>query len=389
MSPIQEYNSLKKECVELGIEVPKGMKLPELKKLISETLGVDIDETPKQQKEVKNPLDFKAVVVNGCLIEPNTVYQIESKTPDASAPEVYRDPRYNSSKERMPGVGNTLYLTQSDTGFFDASTVFNQDERIKNNWTERAKKADELYQAFAAPLKTQIFDIEKIRNSTDDEFFDKHYESRRFAVTIAEGLQFNTSIPIERFKLYIAIIEGALSMKGKRDEDEKKLGLKDETDNFHKDAQYSYVSISKRKTKLQEVAKLETETLYKFIDLLRKDKQTLINVLKYINVPAIDSMNDLDLQTLYKKNIETSRDKLKYLSETFTEIDKKDSKFKEKIDIIEKLKTKLGKELVVKNGSNFYYGDTSLGSNYKSVAESLLKPEFLSIYRTFLQKFDE
>ena len=69
------------------------------------------------KKIIRNPNDFDPIVVNGCLIEPNSVYEIVPKTTVASnVPEIYRT--LDSIKERIPGVSNTITLTQSDTGFF-------------------------------------------------------------------------------------------------------------------------------------------------------------------------------------------------------------------------------------------------------------------------------
>ncbi|MDR1019020.1 MAG: hypothetical protein LBM02_10020 [Lachnospiraceae bacterium] len=336
----------------------------------------------------RNPNDFDPIVINGCLIEPNTIYEIVPKDPNVSSPEIYKD--LMSVKERMPGVSNTVSLSQENTGFFAASIIFNKDERIKNDWSEREKKADELYKVFAEPLRMFIADIEQIRVPTNDEFFDKNYDrdgKNLFSVTIGEGQQFNTANPLSRFQLYIAIIEGEVAMKGKREDDEKELGLKDENDIYHSDAQYSYVSIINRKSKKEQTASEEMESIYRFGELLRKDKELLVGMLQYIGVPTMITATDLELNTSYKKNIDGNREKIRAFLDVLERFDRYGETFRKEIKLLERLKTKKGREAIVKDGSTYYMGDVPLGSNPKSVVATLMKDD--SLLQTFYNKTED
>ena len=42
-------------------------------------------------KKVKDPNEFEPIVVNGCLIEPNTVYEVVAKEPNLNAPPIYQE----------------------------------------------------------------------------------------------------------------------------------------------------------------------------------------------------------------------------------------------------------------------------------------------------------
>lgn len=331
----------------------------------------------------KNPNDFDPIVINGCLIEPDTIYEIVPKEPGASSPESYIE--LGSTKERIPGVGNTVSLSQSDTGFFSASGIFSRDEKLKNDWNAREKMADEYYRIFAEPLKMFIADIEQIRVPTNDEFFNKNYDrdgKNLFSVTVGEGKQFNTANPLSRFQLYIAVIEGEVVMKGKREEEERALGLRDEGDTvFSGDAQYAYVSITNRKSKKEQIAELEMECAYKFGDLLRKEKDLLVGMLQYVGVPVLKSATKAELNTSYKKNIEGNREKTKAFFEVLEKYEKEGKNFKTEIEILERLKTKKGREAVNKEGSTYYMGDIPLGSNPKSIAAILMKdPDLLKSF---------
>lgn len=333
-----------------------------------------------------NPNDFEPIVVNGCLIEPNTIYEVVAKEPSDKSPEVYT--RLHSVKERYPGVGNSCSLTQSDTGFFDGSPVFNTIEGVKNNWVKRKELADKYFEIFALPMRNYISEIERIRVPTDSEFFDRNYPTGYLSSTIGETVQFNTANPIDRFKLYIAIIEGQLSMKGKRTEEEKEMGLKDEQDMFHQDAQYSYISLSDSKSKKEIAAEIEMETAYEFGNLLRSEKELLKGLLNYINIPVKKDISKAELNTLYKTKIESDPRKLKDFVEILETYKKSPKGLTAEIDLLDKLNSKKGRELINKDGSSFYFNDTVLGSNLKSVAATLLKPDNQDLLKQFYLNFD-
>ena len=335
-------------------------------------------------KKVKDPNEFEPIVVNACLMEPNTVYEVVAKEPNLNAPPIYQE--LGSTKERMPGVSNSISLTQSDSGFFLNSTIFNKTD-FKSDWVKREQMAKKYYEIFAEPLRMYISEIERIQIPTDDEFFDKNYKNGQFSVNIGESIQFNTANPIERFKLYIAIAEGELCMKGKRTEEEKEMGLKDEQDMFHQDAQYAYISITERKSKQEKQSEIEMEASYQFGDLLRKDKDSLLSILSYINIPVKKDTPKSELNTFFKTKIEPFKLKLKEFVEMIEKYNSNPEELKLEFDIIDKIKSKKGKEILLKQGSSYYYNDTVLGSNVKSIASTFMKPENKELLTNFLENF--
>jgi hypothetical protein len=344
-------------------------------------------QTKKMAKRVtiKNPNDFEEIVVNGCIISPDTVYEIVPKEPSDKAPEIYH--QMGSTKERMPGVSNTVSLTQSDTGFFSGSSVFNKTE-YRNDWTKRDELAQKYYDIFAAPMKIYISEIERIKIPTDNEFFDRNYPEGFFTVNIGEGAQFNTANPIDRFKLYIAIIEGELVMKGKRTEEEKEAGLKDEGDMFHQDAQYAYVSITERKNKKEQTAEMEMEAAYEFGQLLREKTDILKNMLSYINLPVKKDTSKAEMNSLYKTKVESDKNKLKDFIELLRYYQTNEKELLLEFDILDKLKSKKGREIIKKEGSTYYLGESVLGSNHKSIVATLIKRENEELLKEFNFQLD-
>lgn len=336
-------------------------------------------------KQIKksNPNDFEAIIVNGCLIEPNMVYEVVPKTPSVNAPDVYRE--LDSIKERVPGVGNTVSLSQGDTGFFEDSPSFSNNPIAKNDWNKRIELSQKYFEVFALPMKIYIPEIERLKVPTDDEFFDKLYNSPSglLTVSLGEGVQFNTNNPLDRFKLYIAIQEGQLSMKGKREADEKEQGLRDENDVLNQDAQYSYVSVTSRKNKKEQEAEKLMETSYKYGDLIRKNKSVLVGMLNYINIPVKHDPTIPELSSIYKTKIENSRTKLEEFRLLVERYEAMPEQLKLEFELLDKIRSKRGRELIKKEGSSYYFRDHVLGANYKSVVSALMKPENDEILRDF------
>lgn len=333
-----------------------------------------------------DPNHFDPIVVNGCLVEPNTTYEIVAKEPSDKSPDIYK--RLGSVKERFPGVANNITLTQGDTGLFDGSMIFNTIDGAKNNWVKRKELADLYFKIFVEPMKNYISEIERMRVPTDEEFFNRAYRTGYLTVNVGEGIQFNTANPIDRFKLYIAIIEGQLSMKGKRTQEEKEEGLKDELDLYHQDAQYSFVSISDRKSKTEQSAEIEMEASYEFGNLLRAEFDTLVGLLNYINISIKKDISKAELNTLYKLKIESDPRKLKEFVEILKTYKDNPKQITAEIDLLDKLKSKKGRELIHKDGSSFYFNDIVLGSNFKSVVSTLLKPENQDLVKQFYLNFN-
>lgn len=334
----------------------------------------------------RNPNDFEPIVVNGCYVEPNTVYEVVPKEPSSKTPQVYLE--LGSVKERFPGVGNTVTLTQADTGFFDSSPSFNKVDTLKNNWDKRQETADKYYEIFASPMRNYIADIERIKIPTDNEFFDKAYQTGYLTTTVSEGVQFNTANPVDRFRLFIALQEGELCMKGVRTPEEKELGLKDEKDIFNQDAQYAFISITENKSKKEQIAEMEMDAAYTFGNLRRSNKKTLMGMLSYINIPVKVDTSDAELDSIYKTKVEPNREKLKEFIDITDRYSKQPDLMDAEFDLFDKIKSKKGRDLIKKEGTSFYFGDTVLGSNYKSVVATLLKPENTDVLKQFHLNFE-
>lgn len=345
------------------------------------------------KKKGNDPNYFDPIVINGCLIEPNTVYEIVAREPYSWSPAEYVE--MGSCKERHPDVGNSVTLSQQDSGFYDMSPIFNTDSEIKNDWTERKKRADLYYDIFAAPMGMYIPEIERIRIPSDNEFFDNLYntvdpQTNRsiLTVSIGEGRQFNTANPVDRFHLYIAIIDRQLIMKGKRDEDERAVGLRSEDDyGYNSDAQYAYISVTSRKNKAEQKAEFVFNLTNRFGELLRSDKPLLLGLLRAINFNLRATIDDAALITLFQNKIVSNPNILREFSKVLEQYDANPKGYGEELKILELLESEGGRKIINVRGTTFYLGEHSLGANLKGAAHILRNdPE---LYKTFMTQLEK
>lgn len=327
---------------------------------------------------------FEDIIVNGCLIEADTVYEIVPRNPVGSVPSEYK--QMGSSKERVPGITNTVTLSPFTTGFFANSDIFNRDILIKSDWDKRAAKAEKLYNTFAEPMRMYISDIERIKFPSDDEFFDKYnsdFTNRYLMADIGEGVKFDTSNPIQRFKLYIAIVEDQLVMKGRRTEEEKQLGLRDEGDVSFAEAQYAYVSVKEKKNKIQSKAISKMESSFRFATMAKEDKDLLIKILNYISIPTPPTSTTADLYVLYENVIEGNVDKQSAFVNILSRYDENPSNFDRELELLSKLNSRKGSSILTDVNGVLYLGETPLGANLKSAAQKLIEdPTLMEIFIT-------
>lgn len=337
----------------------------------------------------KNPNDFDDIVVKGCLIKANTVYEIVSKTPPDNSPELLV--KLKSMKMRTPGMGNTVTLTQSDTGFFPASPCFTDNKITQNDWSERERLSNLYYKVFAEPMKMYISEIDRIKTPADNEFFDKFYATEYSSVTIEEGMQFDTSNPSDRFRLYIAIQEGQLTMKGKAKPEQVELGILGENNHLAPDAQYCYISLSETKSKQELDSELDMNSSYTFGRLLREDRDILISLLNYISIPVKSDASQAELNSLYKVSIENRKDKMNELLRHVSRYDSKDTKSQllKELEIHDMIRSKFGRKLLISEHNTFYFRGVPLGSNNRSIVASLVKEENEDLLKEFKLAYND
>lgn len=334
----------------------------------------------------------KHIILKGCIIEDNTIYEVFNRSPKRG--EVlphYSDPRYDSVKEKMPGVGNTFSFATAnnlyDTGFNENSEIFNQDKEVSNDWAKREKKAREYFKFIMEPLRGLILDIDQAKEPMNYEFFENEDLYKNFfKVNLYAGRVFNTSNPVDKLHLYISIITGNICMQGDRTEDEKKLGLKNENEVKDGNAQYSYASLKNNKTKAEVNVDTEMTAVFNFGSYLKEDKETLISILNSMDMGVKEDIEDIRLKSLFKIHILANLDKVKKFNSIVETYEKDPKTFTKIAEIEKKVNSPYARKVLFKDKNTWYMGETPLGSNKKSMIQTFNKDE--ALYQKFLNILD-
>ena len=333
------------------------------------------------------------VIVNGCIIEDNTIYEVNARSPRMdNAPSYYRDPQYDSVKEKMLGVSNTFSFGADmqglyNTGFHQNSYIFNNDRDIANDWTKREKKSVELFDFIMKPLKHLILNVEQAKEPMNYAFFENEDLFRDFfKVTLSSQTVFNTSNPKDKLALYISIVTGNICMYGKRSEEEKKLGMKDEDSYGDVSTQYVYSSIKNQKTKTEKNTEAEFDASYNFGFYLKQDKNLLINILNNLNLGLRNDVEDIRLKSVFKTQVLNNPDTINKFNKSIKDYEKDPKTFNKLADITAKVNSTASRKAIIKDGKTWYMGEIPLGSNKKSVVDKFYKDD--ALYQKFLNILD-
>lgn len=334
------------------------------------------------------------IVVNGCIIEDNTIYEVSARSPraDNSLPH-YRDPKYDSVKEKMPGVGNTFSFGADmnglyNTGFHPNSKVFDADKDVASDWNKREKKAKEYYSFIMEPLKHLILNVDRAKEPLNYEFFENEDLYRNFfKVDLHSQVVFNTANPKDKLAMYIAILTNNLCMQGKRTEDEKKLGMRDEDTYGDTNTQYVYTSIKNQKTKSEKTTEAEFDAIYNFKFYLKDNKEVLLDILNNMNLGVRRDVTDVRLKAIFKSQVLNTNENINKFNKSIEDYEKDPKTFNKLSEITALVNSPSARKAIVKEGKTWYLGDVALGSNKKSVIDKLYKNE--ELYQKFLNILDK
>lgn len=333
------------------------------------------------------------IIVNGCIIEDNTIYEVSARSPRVdNAPSYYRDPKYDSVKEKMPGVSNTFSFGADmqglyNTGFHQNSVVFNNDKEVANDWNKREKKSKELFNFIMKPLQHLILDVDRAKEPLNYDFFeDEDLYRNFFKVELNSHTTFNTSNPKDKLALYISIITNNICMVGKRSQEEKDLGLRDEDSYGDVSTQYVYTSIKNQKSKSEKNTESEFDATYNFGFYLKQDRELLISILNNLGLGLRKDVEDVRLKTVFKTQVLNSLDNINKFNRLVNDYEKDPKTFNKLAEITAKVNSPASRKAITKDGKTWYMGEVPLGSNKKSVIDKLYKDE--ALYQQFLNILD-
>lgn len=315
-----------------------------------------------------------SVLLRGIRIQKDTIYEVGDKSPNASAPDVYK--KLGSEKASSPKgvianiVGFPFINGTWDTGLYPTSPIFRE---MGLSPEESEIKSKEYREFLIEPLKKAglaklIEKLDEYENE-DSTFFLK------MQVPLSKGTQFNTGDAKSRLALFTAIISGELAPQGKATKEEKDLNVKDEDDFIYSGAQYTINSQTLVKTTKERREYENNKARGIFFNLMESDKKALTQILNYEGINSSEEDDDYSLNQVISKYFEAYENVSSFL-ETYEKY-KTDDKFKEELDIVTLLLNRKGLKKLQKEGREYYLQGTGLGTSPKLVAKTLARSKQL------------
>lgn len=293
------------------------------------------------------------VSIHGIDIKRNALYKIEPKL-DKEAPNGFIEK--GTTKLPSEDISNsiTCRFTEDryDTGLYPFSPCY-------NGWDEERKLAvlSNLEKYIVKPFE-QLKGKVGILEQGNYEFWDN------YNVDLQEGRVFNTNNITDLLDLYIALMSYNLAPVSKAGAPEFQTA-----DYIIVDATQSMSVKSKRNAD-------KKDAMYGFASLEVKEKDTLINILKYLNiirihiVPTEREMTDAFFLWL-DKDVQNPQSFNRIYEESKTE------RGKEKIMLKVKLDSMIASRKISKDGSELMYKGIPLGVDVKAAMHNLTNDEEL------------
>ena len=285
--------------------------------------------------------------VNGISITNDSLYEVVPK-PDYDAPSGYQD--YGTTKLLHPLVSNKaccIFNAKAgvwDTGFFENSPCYKGMDK-------------EEVKTLVKVLKERIVDpLERVIGEgklaqTNHEFWDT------YSPEIKRGKVFNTSEPRELLDLYMISRHRFIAPKG------------DSSKPMYRKAQFCIVN-KKESTNIKQERKLNfTKAVGQAYGLIQNDRDKLDRILNYLNISSATVKDESTLNlviTNYLEDKKQGHQNVEIFLETVSKANTENGDME--IYLYGVLKNLYKKKKVTKEGIDFYYKDTKLGTNFKAGA---------------------
>lgn len=316
-------------------------------------------------------MSTEVINIHGFSIRKGVIYEVVEKL-DADAPKGFQE--YNTTKYLF----NTTYNDESVVYFNDITKSWDTGLTENSVMLQKAIPDEKARAAVIRKLHEHIVEpIEKLqgagalRQTADNDDYWLN-----FRIRVARGESFNTDNPIELYQLYLLIVG-------------KKLTPKEMVSHpAFKKSQYVVVDREEAYNRKADKATRRMTAIGRFYQLLSSNKETLVHILNYINIPAKVTQDDSVLMMSFERFIDDKNNSFQN-DKIFNEaVDFQGTKAgSEEINIFNKLKelhSKGNKNLEIKAGQVSIDG-TYVSNSLKSAAEVIRKDkEIKKLYISIL-----
>lgn len=293
--------------------------------------------------------------VNGLVIKTDSIYKVTNKL-DNNAPSGFV--KEGTTKLPSSGIGNTVpcpfKVTNKakgtgifDTGLYEGSPCY----ATLDNETVR-KQVEKLREAIVKPYEKKYG--KGILDHQNEEFWSE------FGINLFDGRYFVTNNVDDLLELYIAMLGYELTPKGEKHEGNPKYSQSD----------YCIEDKEKVQNIKDERANKMVSAITNFGALLKSDRNTLLNVLRYVGLIGVEGkIDDATLNSLFFEWLNKSNENPKSFDKAY-ELTKREETF----DIVNlyAIASRLAiKNVITRVGGEYTYKGKTLGADLKTVSMNL------------------
>ena len=286
------------------------------------------------------------------VLRANKTYRIIGRT-DESAPDGYKERGITKYEHPLNGQNGVMHFDSQrklwDTGLYNASPCYS---KVKPEEIEETVKALDKN---LKPYLEQIYEEGVFENNRGS---NKYWDSYKFGLN--QNLTISTNSPENFFGLWTSLLHGAIAP-----EDEQKNPKYRELG-----TPYVLVNSAEKSSNKQKNTFAKNEAISSFIAGIKKDKDHLIDVLKYVGFNAASETSDNILNSTFTNWLENKNEGAKNAGYFNNAIDKFKSKSgKEELAVWNMLNKAVKKGKITHLRGEFFIGEDSIGNNLKTAAE--------------------
>lgn len=296
--------------------------------------------------------------IDGFKVNSDSVYRVKHKV-DYDAPSGFA----NKGMSKIPKTGETFQAPFTgvsssipnsgrwDLGFHETSHFykFEATDVVKKQKVKTA--IDNVLMPYINGSGTTLTKEDFIKGN--DEFFNS------YRIELVEEKVFDTNNPIDRFNLYIALLQRKLAPVGR------------ESESTFSEAKYSIENLSEKRTRTNVVAKNKLAASSLFGEIIKTDIDKARALMIYMGEPVADTTDEDILVEGFMERILASPSKVETFIANYENFSTKEGEIELRVyNFIKKaLRSQASKVTTVKG--QLYYEDTLIGADIKSASKMI------------------
>jgi hypothetical protein len=292
--------------------------------------------------------------VRGFDVYENSIYLVKHK-PDPTAPTGLQ--RIGATKYPGEGIGEQFgfpIVEIGSTGRTVYLTGFTQDSPLYSKMPEaeakqHLKRAQALLKSYRSYVSdSTAFDV----TQNEDSLSAPNFQVKNDQIL-------HTSDPENAMNLYVSLLSGRLCPKDRVGHPE------------FMDASYVVVDASSSRKDSEEVAVTSFQALSVFSELMKDNKEKLIDILFYMDINMADNAPDEAYQAVFMNKVFNDKNKVNEFIERVEEAEREKGHLK--MIVYRKLNKIKGKsnELTKEPRKNYYYKGIDIGPDLRSAAMNI------------------